>query len=618
MQIRHRLSLIALACSTAFAVPSLALANATHTPFTASALAISQHLASHPAMKQPRTTSRLLKTWRSDAPADRYAIALENDAYGDSATHIRYLDQGWTSDQSLAYYFTDQGSQLFDYDLFVNLEQVDDTELFKAPAHMAKFRYLPQRPSSGNPDGLPIGFLKHTKGKHASISMTCGACHTSQINYQGVGMRIDGAGTQADMLTFLNTAEQALTATLNDPGKFDRMAARILGPHPKSKNVAALKSRLAANRDGLLDYFKRNQTPLRDGFARVDAVGRIYNQVLKAVHATQYLTPDAPVSYPFLWDAPHHDYVQWPGLTGNANAGSIGRNAGEVIGVFGDIKAKKQTSRLSKLKGYASSVQAKNLVSYEEWLWQLKSPLWPQDILPKIDGTRVARGKQIYLNQCVACHRSIDRNDPNRLVYAQMYGLDVVNTDSRELTNALQSGQTGLLQGAVMNITSDTKYGATAPVVVMLTDMVGGVLLQNKLATIDAIKNAEAWGLGLESPAKQGEFPQDKNNPLASYAAYKARPLNGIWATAPYLHNGSVPTLYDLLQTASQRPKRFAVGRLEFDPVKVGYQSNPENPQTPYIYDTSLPGNSNQGHEFGTNGLSEEQKLDLLEYLKTL
>lgn len=103
-------------------------------------------------------------------------------------------------------------------------------------------------------------------------------------------------------------------------------------------------------------------------------------------------------------------------------------------------------------------------------------------------------------------------------------------------------------------------------------------------------------------------------------AQYLARPLNGIWATAPYLHNGSAPTLYDLLHP-DQRPAKFAMGDREFDPAKVGYQSELDatGPNV-WIYDTTQPGNSNIGHSgdaFGTS-LPEDQKSALLEYLKKL
>ena len=96
---------------------------------------------------------------------------------------------------------------------------------------------------------------------------------------------------------------------------------------------------------------------------------------------------------------------------------------------------------------------------------------------------------------------------------------------------------------------------------------------------------------------------------------YKARPLNGIWATAPYLHNGSVPSLAELLLPPEQRSKKFAVGRREFDPQNVGFQSAAV-PGT-FTFDTSLAGNSNSGHVYGTT-LSPEDRQALLEYLKSI
>ena len=101
---------------------------------------------------------------------------------------------------------------------------------------------------------------------------------------------------------------------------------------------------------------------------------------------------------------------------------------------------------------------------------------------------------------------------------------------------------------------------------------------------------------------------------MAPLRAYKARPLNGIWASSPYLHNGSVPTLYDLLRPAAERPVRFAVGRWEFDPKKVGDVSEGESP---WGLDTSVDGNRNSGHDYGTT-LSEADRWALVEYLKSL
>ena len=111
-----------------------------------------------------------------------------------------------------------------------------------------------------------------------------------------------------------------------------------------------------------------------------------------------------------------------------------------------------------------------------------------------------------------------------------------------------------------------------------------------------------------------GLRPNDIQAPMA----YKARPLNGIWATAPFLHNGSVRTMRELLLPADQREKSFRVGTRAFDPVDMGFKN--EGAST---LDTSLPGNSNAGHDgpkYGNAELAEDkERMDaLLEYLKTL
>ncbi len=102
---------------------------------------------------------------------------------------------------------------------------------------------------------------------------------------------------------------------------------------------------------------------------------------------------------------------------------------------------------------------------------------------------------------------------------------------------------------------------------------------------------------------------------------YANAPLDGVWLRAPYLHNGSVPTLRDLLEPASARPKRFYRGNDVYDPQRVGFVTDlPEQDGRRFFeYDTSQPGNSNAGHEgarYGTE-LSAEDKDALVEYLKT-
>ncbi len=87
---------------------------------------------------------------------------------------------------------------------------------------------------------------------------------------------------------------------------------------------------------------------------------------------------------------------------------------------------------------------------------------------------------------------------------------------------------------------------------------------------------------------------------------YKARPLHGIWATAPFLHNGSVMNLYELLLPAKDRRRVFYVGGREFDAVRIGLDTRRGPGRT--RVDTSLPGNSRIGHEYATQRLSRTQR----------
>ena len=102
---------------------------------------------------------------------------------------------------------------------------------------------------------------------------------------------------------------------------------------------------------------------------------------------------------------------------------------------------------------------------------------------------------------------------------------------------------------------------------------------------------------------------------------YANMPLDGLWLRAPYLHNGSVPNLRDLLEPADKRPKAFYRGNDVFDPVKVGFVSNVTEAGGKKFFrlDTTVPGNGNGGHEgkaYGTE-LSDGEKAALVEFLKT-
>lgn len=109
-----------------------------------------------------------------------------------------------------------------------------------------------------------------------------------------------------------------------------------------------------------------------------------------------------------------------------------------------------------------------------------------------------------------------------------------------------------------------------------------------------------------------------KFNHFVKVNGYVNVPMEGIWLRGPYLHNGSVPTLADLLEQPENRPKLFYRGYDVVDPVKVGFVTDwPEKETTGFRYDTAVQGNSNQGHLWGTQ-LPPDDKRAMLEYMKTL
>jgi mono/diheme cytochrome c family protein len=127
----------------------------------------------------------------------------------------------------------------------------------------------------------------------------------------------------------------------------------------------------------------------------------------------------------------------------------------------------------------------------------------------------------------------------------------------------------------------------------------------------------------------QEKGPDGTPYPVVDRHGYQAPPLDGVWATAPYFHNGSVPTLYQVLNSKA-RPKvytrSFRTAEEDYDPVKVGWKTTVLNrspdPGLPAIerrkvYDTTQPGRGNGGHTFGDK-LTEDERTAVIEYLKTL
>ena len=161
------------------------------------------------------------------------------------------------------------------------------------------------------------------------------------------------------------------------------------------------------------------------------------------------------------------------------------------------------------------------------------------------------------------------------------------------------------------------RYGRVVPIEEIGTDRER--LESWTQATADAVNHAIQDRIGARRPD------------LAKTQGYLAQPLDGVWLRAPYLHNGSVPNLRELLEAPEKRSKVFYRGYDVLDPASVGFKAFPpetpdarreatrtgEDPSRFFRFDTALRGNGNGGHGYGVD-LSPADKAALLEYLKTL
>jgi mono/diheme cytochrome c family protein len=573
--------------------------------------------------------------------------------------------QGWTEDNKQAFYFTSQGSQLIPCHWYLALEQADNSTSFNDAKNIKRLGYIPQHKQTPiNKDGLPtcnqdevpIGFAidkiseespSRIQGYQDWMGFTCAACHTSEIRFQGQTLRIDGGPPLSDMQTFLQAMLLALQATTNDDEKLSRFTGKLSQQYEQQSSQnkeierVVLKKKIDTYIAWLSNYTEMNYAGLTTdyGYGRLDAFGAILNRVsVELIGIKENASPaNAPVSYPFLWNTSKLTWVQWNGSVNN----HIGRNVGEVTGVFAHtfIKTDETTK---KYKGIYSSANVVNLFQLEELIGKLKSPKW-QSPLPAIDMTRAGKGKELFKENCVRCHAIRDENGnfpmvvlneeyPDKeFIQINMTALDEIDTDRLMAENFAGAKAATAAPGVLVALLPPELKRIRGE---QLT-VVGQQIIGTKLPALN-----QKLDKG-QLDTLQGYVDTDEHPP--NVMAYKARPLNGIWATAPYLHNGSVPSLYDLLLPSSlssvtddielYRPNQFYIGGQEFDPVNVGFK--PIQAGNNFLFKTvddqgkSIPGNGNYGHE-GKNytqsvlqdgslkNFTSDERLQLVEYMKTL
>ena len=516
------------------------------------------------------------------------------------------LPQGWTQAERELWWNSPQGSRIMPYDWFLKLEAADAPGLFAAPAHMARYGYLPSPAGATalNPGALPIGFAREQGGAgEAWVGMTCAACHVGALAYKGQSMLIDGAGAMVDTQGFDRDLSAALAAAAADDARFTRLADALGAPSaardaPGAPEAGreALRERLRAVAGERAAYTAMNTPPHDHGPGRVDALGAIMNALASTAlgKPANARAPDAPVRLPWVWNSTSYSRVQYNGSISNAGLGPLLRNVGEALGVYGTVDLAKPGP------GYPSSVNVAGLEGLETLLGKLEPPAWPAELLPPIDKARAGRGGAVFAQACASCHQPGAR-DANGLSPVMLVPLDQVGTDAKAARNFMaRPADAGMLEGRPVAVFGGPAFGPRTGAATIVGHVSTAVLAQLPREKLQA-------GLGSYRAAIAAS--------PARLDAYKAVPLAGAWASPPYLHNGSVASLQQLLVPPGQRAARFTVGGRDYDLALVGYPADTAAPG--YVMDTTLPGNANTGHDYGTT-LPEGEKADLVEYLKTL
>ncbi len=612
---------------------------------------------------------------------------------------VRRLPQGWNDEVTQRFHRESQGTKIMPLDWLLALEQPVFTPLpvgrFAARGYLARygFIYESDRPETGSLD-LPIGWAIEEKyvAKYdvppvdtptRMVGLSCAACHTNRIDVQGPGGRvtgvlIEGGSAMIDLGSFEAAVGKALTYTWLFPTRFARFARNVLkadlpDDDPRSKKLRDdLSAAMTVVTERAAEELKFGR--LAGGFSRTDALARIGNRVFGLVSDENLITMDAPVNFPYLWDTPWFDWVQY-----NASVRTpMARNIGEALGVGAVINLNDPQLGL-----YDSTVNVEGLHWLEDQLGGenlfegLEPPRWDDMVQAVFGGPsagpadfalrpeQVRAGALLYAKHCQYCHlpprpllkadlargafthfTSPDPGSGKRFIKVKVVDLNAIGTDPNQALNffsrhavapepkvkgrskdqyvspwyesdwvragapgagwsATISGATGLFQ--ITSFIRTRKYQELGLLVPPDTSKTATTNANDEPARKEKRLEYDRYR-SVSQPLDVGDVGailsgQGMDQVIVANLGYKARPLSGIWATPPYLHNSSVPNLYQMLVPAARRLAKFYLGSTRFDPKHVGYETH--QVRGAFEMDTTKPGNRNTGHEFRNLSLEE-------------
>ena len=584
---------------------------------------------------------------------------------------------GLTPAQRETYYHLSQGSEILPWILLTAVDVADPGSTKPFVENLERYGLLPD---PARDDGLPVGLTVSSNPFTFGIDfvgITCAACHVGELRHDGKAVRIDGAPNMFNMQLFYSQAIEALMAATSDRAKLWRTLKRlgrqdygrygVAAPFVRPATLVYYGANMLLHRDRLdarleliavIRAAKEQRDPKHptSGFGRLDAFDGTRNFIFTrlrkadaggefAVNRANMVRLDAAVKFPPLWsrkaqplelvaayrEQPQrfppvwgfkdYDWIEWTINTTTV----LERNFTETLGAGATVVL--DPRRTASL--FESSIPIRNMHDLEWLAYYIDPPRWPTAIFGEIKPDLAAAGEGIFRSRCAGCHEyGDDRRTPNGLIRLRGMRPEEVGTDATVAVRiSCPVPDTGALAIPPRSYTAEeSQLLRDCAGVKAGTAFTGNSFARTVQAAVDSIKQKAFAAAGIDAAQQRAMEDLDRRGGVfwrdtlldtrPPYGPYAPRPLYGIWAAAPYLHNGSVPTLYHLLLPPEQRPKTFALGKREYDPVRLGFAVDTACDQQDCVVDTTRTGDGNGGHLFGTD-LAEPDRMALLEYLKT-
>lgn len=527
-------------------------------------------------------------------------------------------------------YHQDEGIHYLPADVMVNLKRNNGGLGIQDELFFAKPERFGLVPDLVNPaTDLPLG-ITVSDDEVPMAGINCATCHTSLVaNASGEFFLIDGGASQFAIDRFIEGMVRSVAATIINPIEFEAFFRRLqvradlrYGPNlevaedptefdpllcEQAEDVQSDSSKLRAllalsvPADRLGDTLDSGLT-VKDLRHRNDMWFYLASRLVFFLDKTKHATPDpgfavaanglgrsnpwgvtkrafaanlglkvkpklegGPVSTPSIWGYDRQKWIFWTGVTDSM----VERNFAQGVALMADFE----------WASFQTTISVRKLEEISTLLRAAKPPSWPEAVLGPIDRELAQRGEALFRDNCLHCHDP--RTDQTGPGTAEFNFVDVGTDPLYYLGQVENMGGTDLFTEVL------------APTMGHIKDV--------------AARMEDISDMG---PFEVGRTPVTWRRPKPN--AYAAKPLAGVWATGPFLHNGSVPTIADLLKPVKDRTAVFYVGGYVLDTAELGFSTNPQTAPWASRFDTSEPGNSNVGHEFFV-----DQPRALLEYLKT-